>query len=407
MAKKSNQTTEEFIVPELTDDVLMADLDREIAENQKKGIYPKPKIKQAKASKGQTASIATPAPAVAPVAQANNGRLKEISLTYDINVLEYRKNQLEAERDRTEMGFWSRWAPTWLGGASQEEVAKNDAYQQKLDQFEKQLDAELDAKQEEFKKENEKSGHANSVTDIVLPDLVGGRTRYELEQGVDFQPNWWQRNMPTWLGGWEDEKLALAKTAGEMAGYIDRPNFWQRRMPTWLGGWRNEEVTRLDNLAQSHGLLPQRPNLWERYMPTWLGGASQEEVARYDQAREAYDKKHPQMSGYKRHMPTWLMGASKEEVEKFDKAKDLNREVLKNVTVGSLLEAGFTDQQIDAMQMRIDRYRIQKYAQEGAQNPLGLLNRFHRVSTPLEMTQQDLGVTKEQMQVISKISQRG
>ena len=72
----------------------------------------------------------------------NNVALRErsVQLVYQRNVLKYQLEQLEAERDRTEMGWYKSIMPTWLWGAPKEDVEKNNAYQAKLDVIEEDLE---------------------------------------------------------------------------------------------------------------------------------------------------------------------------------------------------------------------------------------------------------------------------
>ncbi len=240
----------------------------------------------------------------------------------------------------------------------------------------------------------------------LVPNELGGQTAEEKKQGVNFQPNLYQKIMHPALGGWTNEELEKAKMAGEMAGYIDRPNFWQRRMPTWLGGWSNEEIARSEKLSVQHGDLPSRPNLWERYMPTWLGGASQEEVARYDKALEERKAQNPRMNAYRRHAHEWLGGASNEEIAAFDKKVALDKKVVGNVTVGDLLQAGFSQEKVEQMQKAARAKVDSQIKKEAASNPMGLTQRLGQVAQPVQITAEELGVTRQEMQQIALLNQQ-
>lgn len=238
----------------------------------------------------------------------------------------------------------------------------------------------------------------------AIPNELGGRTSEEKRQGVNFQPNIYQKIMPPFMGGWTKEQLETAKKAAEQAGYIDRPNWWQRRMPTFMGGWSNEEIKRSEDLSIKHGDLPSRPNLWERFMPTWLGGASKEEVDRYDKVLETRKAANPQMSAYKRHAHEWIGGASDEEIKKFDQEVALGKKVVGNVTVGDLLNAGFTQEQVAKMQEASKAKIDAQIKAEAGNNPMGLSHRLGQVATPVQISAKELGITNQQMNQIIAIN---
>ncbi len=209
-------------------------------------------------------------------------------------------------------------------------------------------------------------------------ELATERGRLRQDVSVAF-PNFWEKYAPTWLGGWSEERLNETKGAREAAGYIEKPNIWERYAPSFLGGWTGEEVEKYDT-----------------YMSEKTG-----------KKKEESDDKKEGLSGWDRYAPTWLGGKDDVDIAAHDLKQENATEVFKGVTVGELREK-YSDEQIHSMQMMTAKATNRQLEAEAAQNPMGLINRFHQCAEPVQLTEADyqsIGLNRQDMAAIYQMSQ--
>ena len=296
--------------------------------------------------------------------------------------------------------------------------------EQSLDELDNKVDKTLNDFYGAYQLANEDTEEIREQRAAELRDLRSSAYRNR----ADLFPNAWQRNMPSWLGGWSEEELAAAAEKRKAAGYQDMPSAWERYAPEWMGGWSSERVDEVNKALERSGWREKSevepaqteskaPSLWERYAPTWMGGMSSEELSAYDkahpeptqaptQAPEKEDAANKGMSAYDRYAPEWMGGKSGAEVALHDFQQEGNVEVFKNVTVADLRAKGYNEEQIHNMQLMTVRAANRQLGEEAKGN-MGLLNRFGRCAEPVRLTEADyaeIGLNRQDINTIAQIA---